>query len=275
MAVFGACLFAMSTSFAAEPPLAVPASTASSAMASERQWQPEAGAILMSMANFLSRTQSFSVQVRSGYDVVQDTGQKIEFGDLRQVTVARPHRMRVEVEDNEGDRRLVLIDGKQVTVYGATQNVYAQSPAPGDLDKALGFFVQGLRMRLPLAVFFLSRLPTELEERVRSLDYVGKVKFQGYPAHHLAARGDSVDMQLWIADGEKPVPLRVVLTYRLAEGQPQFWAEFAGWNLAPKVTDELFAFTPPQGAQKIAFLRQLRQPGPQVQPAVEQKGVQP
>jgi hypothetical protein len=229
----------------------------------------------MGMANFLSKAQRFTVDTRSGYDVVQASGQKIEFGDRRRITLSRPDRMRIEVEDSDGDRRLVLFDGKQVTVYGATPNVYAQSPAPGELDKAIGYLVQGLRMRLPLAALFLSRLPAELDKRIRSLDYVGKVSFRGLPAHHLAARADQVDLQMWVADGDKPVPLRAVLTYREAEGQPQFWAEFSGWNLAPKITDEMFAFAPPQGAQKIAFLRQLQGAAPQARPAAEQKGVQP
>lgn len=269
------CALALSSSFAAEPVPAPPTSAQSPTQAPLRDWQPEAEALLNKMAKFMSTTQRFAVDIRSGYDVVQDSGQKIEFGDTRHITVVRPDRMRIEVEDNEGDRRLVLFDGKQLTVYGATNNVYAQAQAPADLDKAIGYFVQGLRMRLPLAAWFLSRLPDELNSRVRSLSYVGPVSFRGYPAHHLAGRADEVDFQLWVADGDKPVLLRVVLTYRLAEGQPQFWAEFSGWNLAPKVTDEMFAFTPPQGAQKIVFLRQLRGAAAQAQPGAEQKGVQP
>jgi hypothetical protein len=264
------CACAVATSFAAEP-----AAIAPCAEAPESYREPEAESVLMGMASFLSKAQRFAVDIRSGYDVVQDSGQKIEFGDTRRITISRPDRMRIEVEDSDGDRRLVLFDGKQITVYGASHNVYAQAPAPGDLDKAIGYFVQGLRMRLPLAALLLSRLPAELDRRVQSLDYVEKTSILGIPSHHLAARTDTVDFQVWVADGEVPVPLRAVLTYRLAEGQPQFWAEFSGWDLAPQVTDEMFAFTPPQGAQKIAFLRQLRGAAPETRPAAEQKGVQP
>ena len=39
---------------------------------------------------------------------------------------------------------------------------------------------------------------------------------------------------------------------------PQFRAEFSDWNLSPEVTDSMLAFTPPEGAEKIAFLPQLR-----------------
>jgi hypothetical protein len=60
-------------------------------------------------------------------------------------------------------------------------------------------------------------------------------------------------MQLWVARGNQPLPRRLVLTYKKAEGQPQFWAQFSDWNLAPDVPDSLFVLTPPEGAAKIAF----------------------
>jgi hypothetical protein len=43
------------------------------------------------------------------------------------------------------------------------------------------------------------------------------------------------------------------MTYTDAAGQPQFRAQFTGWNLAPDIPDALFVFTPPAGAAKIAF----------------------
>src|SRR3989442_9323114 len=40
----------------------------------------------------LAGTQSFSVSVRGDYDAVQTSGQKIEFGENRTVTLSRPDR---------------------------------------------------------------------------------------------------------------------------------------------------------------------------------------
>ena len=42
--------------------------------------------------------------IRDGYDVVQESGQKIEFGELRNVTVSRPDRLRIEVERSDGQK---------------------------------------------------------------------------------------------------------------------------------------------------------------------------
>jgi hypothetical protein len=49
-----------------------------------------------------------------------------------------------------------------------------------------------------------------------------------------------------------------VITYKDENGQPQFWADLSNWNLAPDVSDALFAFTPPNGAERIQFLAEGR-----------------
>jgi hypothetical protein len=96
-----------------------------------------------------------------------------------------------------------------------------------------------------------------LARRTQTLAYVERTAIDGTPVHRLAGRTETVDYQVWIAEGAQPLPLRVVLTYKNAEGQPQFRAQFADWDFSPEIQDAQFAFTPPEGAQKIAFLAQL------------------
>jgi hypothetical protein len=140
------------------------------------------------------------------------------------------------------------------------ENVYGQIDKAGTIDDAVVFFLRDLGMRLPLAVMMMNTFPAELERRVTSVDYVESTGILGVPAHHLSARTEDVDFQVWVsADGKKPLPLRVVLTYKTKEGHPQFWADFSDWNLAPKVTDATFAFTAPTGARKIPFLTEFKQ----------------
>jgi hypothetical protein len=235
----------------------------------------EAKDILMRMATFLANTQQFSVNVQDSYDVVQESGQKIKFGDTRKLSVSRPEGLRLEVEQSDGDSNLVLYDGKEITVFNASKNVYAQVSKSGGLDEAVAYFVKNLKMRLPLAMLLVRQLPIELERRTQSLDYVEKTEIHGQPAHHLAGRTESVDYQVWIAAGEQPWPLRVVLTYKNAEGQPQFEAQLSDWNAAPENKPSLFTFTPPEGAQKISFLAQVPQASAQRDKASAQTGEQP
>jgi hypothetical protein len=225
--------------------------------------QVRARAILMGMADFLAGTQRFSVSLRAGYDAVQPSGQKIEFGEMRKVTVSRPDRLRIEGERSDGAKMLTVFNGKEIVLIDETSNVYATAPQPGGLDDTIVHFVKDLGMRLPLAVLLVSQLPAELKDRVRSIDYVEKTTINGSSSHHLAARTDTVDFQMWVADGDQPLPQRVVITYKNANGQPQFRAQLSDWNLAPAIEDATFVATPPDGAQKVAFAAQLPRRSPE------------
>ena len=218
--------------------------------------EPEAKDVLMRMAEFLAKTPRFSLNLRANYDVLQESGQMIEFSEALSITLSRPNGLRVEVEQSDGKKQLVLYDGEQITAVRLSRNVYAQASKPGGIDAAVTYFVKDLQMRLPLALILLSRAPSELERRTQSIDYVERTLMDGKPVHHLAGRMATVDYQFWIAEGPEPLPLRAVLTYKNAKGDPQFRAQFSNWNLAPEIRDAQFAFTPSQGARKIAFVAQ-------------------
>jgi hypothetical protein len=226
----------------------------------------------MRMADFLGGAQRFSVGVRAGYDAVQQSGQKIEFGEMRKVTLSRPDQLRVEGERSNGAKTLTVFNGKEIVLIDAASNVYATAPQPGGVDATIVHFVRDLGMRLPLAVLLVSQLPAELKARVRSVDYVERTNIHGSTSHHLAARTDEVDFQVWVADGDAPLPQRVVITYKKAKGEPQFRAQFSDWNLAPAIDDSTFLAKPPDGAQKVAFAAQLPRISPTARKPAADKG---
>ena len=236
---------------------------------------PDAKALLIKMATFLGSTPRLSVTARGSYDAVQPSGQKIEWNEVRTLTLNRPDRLRMEAEKSNGARSLVVFDGKEVSVFDETGRSYAQAPQPGGVDETLVYFVRDLGMRLPLAALFMSKAAADLERRVISVEYVEKTGILGAPAHHLAGRTDSVNFQIWIADGDKPLPQRIVLTYPNAPGQPEFRAQFSAWNLAPESADALFTFTPPAGASKIPFAAAMPRYGAATSGATAKKGAKP
>jgi len=238
---------------------ALAADDAPAAAATEQD--PEARAILMAMANFLAKTPAYSVTMRSGYDAIQADGQRIEFGEQRRILLQRPDRVRVEVERSDGDRGMVLFDGKGITVFKADDNVYARVEKPGTVDSALVYLVRDLQLTMPMARMFHTGFPQEMEKLLTAISYVEEDALFDVPTDHLAVRSAEVDMQVWIAQGEQPLPRRVILTYKNAPGQPQFRADLSEWNLSPKVADNSFTFTPPAGAEQIPFLAPVRQKG--------------
>ena len=245
-----------------------------SAMAAQAQG-PDARALLLKMAAFLGSTPKLSVTAHTSYDAVQSSGQKIEWNEVRTLTLRRPDRLRMEAEKSNGARSLVVFDGKQISTFDESGRTYAQAVQPGGIDEALVYFVRDLGMRLPLAALFVSRASTDLERRVKSVEYVEKTGILGAPAHHLAGRTDSVNFQIWITDGDQPLPQRIVLTYPNAPGQPEFRAQFSAWNLAPEAADALFAFAPPAGTSKIPFAAALPRYGAATSGAAVKKGLKP
>ncbi len=217
----------------------------------------EAMAILGRMAERLAGAEGFSVSIRSGYDVVQETGQKIEFGEQRRVILSRPGGLRVAAEQSDGDRRVIVFDGTTISVLDPDQNVYAQVENTGSVDDAVRYLVRDLQVRVPLAVLLVTSLPDDLTRRIESLDYVEHDRLTEAPTDHLAGRTADVDFQIWIAREGEPLPRRVVITYKHADGQPQFWAVLSDWKLSPEVPAAELAFTPPPGAERIPFVMRV------------------
>jgi len=235
----------------------MPAVAAEKASAAPSASQAEARRLLDGMAGFLGGQKEFGANLLVGYEVLQASGQKIEFGERRTISVRRPNELRIEKLASDGHQDLVLFDGKQIMAYDAGPNVYAVSAQTGGIDETVVHFVRDLGMRLPLAPLLLAKLPEELQRRVQTIDYVEKTTLFGEPCHHLAGRTATVDFEMWIADGKKPLPRKIALTYRGDEGQPRFWAEFSDWDLDPDFGNSEFEFELPKDAKKVAFAAEM------------------
>jgi hypothetical protein len=223
--------------------------------------EAEALAVLKRMAERLARAERLGVSIRAGYDVLQESGQKVEFGERHTVLMRRPDGLRVEAQLSDGDKRMVVFDGKTITVLDAGENVYAQLERPGSVDEAIRYLVRDLQVRLPLALMLVSTFPAALEARLQALDYVEEDKLGEAPADHLAGRTEDVDFQVWVPRQGEPLPRRIVITYKHAEGAPQFWAVFSDWDLSPEVSEAKFAFATPKGAERIPFLVRVPKAG--------------
>jgi hypothetical protein len=217
---------------------------------------------LEAMASFLAKAPRLSVTIDSAYDVVQESGQKIEFGERRVVAIRRPDRARIDVTRRDGSRRGVLFDGTHLAVFDLDAKVYATVAKPGTVDAAFDYFVNDLDMNLPLRDFLKADLPGRLKDLLGSARLVAEEQLGGVATDHVAFRTDTADVQLWVQRDGDPLPKRIVSSYRHAEGRPQFEADLGAWNLAPDVPDTLFTFTPAAGAQEIPVLVPRRQKKP-------------
>ena len=83
--------------------------------------------------------------------------------------------------------------------------------------------------------------------------YLGEATVNGVDCNEFAYRFPETDLQIWIQEGEQPLPVRIVITYKNSPGQPQYQAQFSEWDLTSEMPDRLFKFSPPTDSRKIIF----------------------
>jgi hypothetical protein len=213
----------------------------------------EAKAILKESADFLAAQEKFAIKTHTGFDVVQLTGQKLDFGASREITVRRPDRLRVDARRRDGDRTSIFFDGEQISVDLPDANAYVAIAKPGTLDAAIDYLIDDLQTPAPLHEFVSSNFYTDVEDKIHAGFYVEEATIGKRQCHHLAFRTDVVDFQIWIEDGDRPLPCSLVVTYKHEEASPQFWARFHSWDLSPKTPDKLFRYSPPEGAERLSL----------------------
>ncbi len=235
----------------AAPPSAEAVALREAKEAARKQATDEALAIFKRSSDFLNAQKSLRFKAVQGFDAVQPWGQKLEFGGSRMVTLRRPDRLRVEVQDREGKEETLLFDGRQFAVDLPAEKAFVRVERPGSIDQLLDYLIEELGTPSPLADFIQSDFYENAVPLIRSGIVIGDSTIGEFACEHLAFRGKTADLQLWIEKGERPLPFRVVITYKNEPGSPQFRARFLNWELDPELSDDLFTFTPSEGAERL------------------------
>lgn len=216
--------------------------------------EPKADQMLRKMSDYLAKLKQFRVQTENTLEVVLISGQKVQFDNPVNVTIKRPNKLHADRKGDVYDQEFYY-DGKTLTLYSKDINSYATVQAPPTLDETLDFATDALHIEAPGGDLIYSNAYNILTEDVISGFYVGVSVVSGVKCHHLAFRGNEVDWQIWIEDGDKPLPKKFLITTKWMTGAPQFTLLIKGWNLSPKLTESTFTFVPPKDAQKIDFVR--------------------
>jgi hypothetical protein len=211
----------------------------------------EALAILKEMSDFLGEQQQFSFRAELGWDSVQVTGQKLEFGGTRSFTVRRPDRLRVEARDREGEKITLFFDSLRISIDLPDDDAYVSVAKPGTIDEVIDYLTDDLGAPAQLAEFVHSDLYDDVAKKFESGFWVGEATVGGVLCDHIALITDPVDVQIWVEQGDRPLPRRLVYTYKTVEGHPQFWADMDEWKPLSNIPDALFAYEPPKGAERL------------------------
>ncbi|MFM1816895.1 MAG: hypothetical protein RLZ98_3590 [Pseudomonadota bacterium] len=214
---------------------------------------PEAARLLERMTEFVGRQDRFSLETVNTVEVVLASGQKIQFTGGARTTVQRPNKLHSE---RVGDviSQGFFYDGKTVTLVNPDDGYYATVPAPLTIDGMLDFAREQLDVVAPAGDLITMDAYGRMMSDARSGFVVGKSHVGGVRCDHLAFRGYGVDWQIWIEDGERPVPRKYVITTVDLAQAPQAEILVTRWNLTPGIDAKQFQYSPPTGARQIEFL---------------------
>jgi hypothetical protein len=223
------------------------------------------------MCDFLKSQQQFTYKAEVADDQVFHAGKKLQYGIEMETFVRRPDRLRVNAEGDLIDKQFYF-DGKTITLYDKDHNVYGSLEVPPNIESALEKANKEFGVRVALTDLASPNLCEHIGKRIKHSLYVGLHKVRGVPCHHLSFDGDEAQLQVWIDAGDKPLPRKAVLTHKELPGSPQWAAYLFDWNFSPQLTDNLFSFTPPQGAEKIKFIPVAAGQAPKPKPEKKKKG---
>jgi len=214
---------------------------------------PDALQVLKRMTDYLGGLERFSMHTENIYEDVLATGQKIQFGFSSNVVAQRPDKLRAERTDGLANQ-IFIYDGETLVAHDGQHDLFARIIGPDNLDDLLHFARDQLDLIPPAGDMVYSNAFELLTSGITSGFVVGTAMVDGVSCTHLAFTTPLVDWQVWIADGDSPLPYKYVLTTRDDIAQPQFITRISNWNTDPEIGDETFVFTPSPTATEIDFL---------------------
>lgn len=211
---------------------------------------PQAQAVLDRMTAYMRDLKEFSIQGHSTRDEIVEFGYKLQHNENYQVSVQLPDKLRAEQQGDMGNRTYVY-DGAKLVMYSPDDNAYTRIDAPDDLGKLISAALDD-GIDIPMIDVLYQTYYHTLTENVVGGIWIGETAIEGVACDHLAFRQVSADWQLWVEQGDRPLPRKLVITTRDEVGAPQYQVTM-DWNLKPGIDKSTFSFTAPKGANEIPY----------------------
>ena len=213
--------------------------------------EDDARAALTRMGSYLRTLKSFEVKGVATREEVLDDGQKVQISGRVSALAERPSHLRVQLASDR-KQRIYIFDGTTFTLFAPRQNFYASFAAPKTIGELATLLEEKYAIDLPFVDLFRWGTPDAQGGAFTSARYLGPSEVDGVATQQYAFRQAGVDWQIWIQNGESPLPRKLVITTTTDDARPQYEAVYT-WDLTPSIDNSAFTFTPPKDARRITI----------------------
>ena len=140
--------------------------------------------------------------------------------------------------------RTYYYDGKQFTIYAPKLGYYATMAAPPTNRAFLKTLYDKFGIELPLEDLFRWSDGDGFDVRALTAGYsAGTATLDGVATDHWAFRQGDYDWEVWIQQGDQPLPRKLTIVDRTDPAMPGYTARLS-WTLNPTFAADDFTFTP-------------------------------
>jgi hypothetical protein len=214
---------------------------------------PRAVEALRKMSMYLQTLQTFRLTSQASLDVITVQDQKVQLDMVTTYQVRKPGGIRIDWTSDQKNR-IFYYDGAQFTLVAPTLGYYATVDAPPTNREFLAALYDKTGVELPLADLFRWS-DADHEDDIANLTSafsVGTATLDGVETDHWAYRTAEYDWELWMEQGDRPLPRKFVLIDRSDPTLPAFVARLT-WQINPVLDPTVFTYVPTGTATRISF----------------------
>lgn len=196
--------------------------------------------LLKEMTQFISRHDNYTFKAEVMYDRVVDHGIKIQVSGSEKVFVQKPDKLYIEFKTDYFSDRLIF-NLNNATLLDTTTNLYTSiNEMPGSINNNLDFLQKSYGFEMPLSDLIYIYPYKKIVKNIQSAEYIGSSYVFGVRCHHLLFKEYDKYWQIWIEDGRRKIPRKLVVTYNTEPHAPQFTAIINDWIFNEPFPPKLF-----------------------------------
>lgn len=214
------------------------------------QYDTVAILILDKMSDMIVDLDACSFKFETQYDVYNDELGLIKHSDIASVYLKGPDKLMVNKRGDRGHKGF-WYNGSKFNYYSYDANQYATIDAPSGIIEMIDQVNKEYGVDFPAADLFYPSFVDDILITADYLRYLGLTNVDGKECFHIAGTSDDNTFQIWVANDEFFLPVKMALVYTNQTGNPQYEAVFKDWCLNPVLPDAMFEFPAPPKATKI------------------------